>query len=466
MYFLSMPGHIQNIYRYTFYNRHKRYFSKDASLPRSQINIKRYLYFNNYKKYCNSTALVIHNSYNKSNIDLASQSIFIRSSKSKETDSMTQTDIDKAPYKCFNNNKDIINTFNVLDLLLPSINIRKTIDIPKILPIEYTPEEKEYDFEILHNKIETLDDLIILGEEYKSKYINMKKRFNINLRILYEMIQPLKELNNMIGMVNIKQSIFDKIILYLQGLDNTNKDYQHIVLCGGPGMGKTEVAKIIGRIYSKMGILSKGNFKEVKLTDLKAGYVGQSEIKTQKILDEAKGGILFIDEAYSLGSNDKIDSYSQSILDLINPYLDKNKNDFILIIAGYKDDLNSRFFKGNQGLKSRFGLWLEIDDYSSRDLKDIFIKKIREYEWLIKDDEIDESFFKKNKKNFKYYGRDIEIFFSKCKLAHAKRVLYCDPVCKKNILKQDILNGYDIYKKELNIDDHSISGALLESMYI
>ena len=279
------------------------------------------------------------------------------------------------------------------------------------------------------------------------------------------MIQPLKELNNMIGMTNIKQSIFDKIILFLQGLDNTNKDYQHIVLCGGPGMGKTEVAKIIGRIYSKMGILSKGTFKEVKLTDLKAGYVGQSEIKTQKILDEAKGGILFIDEAYSIGSNDKIDSYSQSILDLINPYLDKNKNDFILIIAGYKDDLNSRFFKGNQGLKSRFGLWLEIDNYSSSDLKDIFIKKIREYEWLIKDNEIDESFFKKNKEHFKYYGRDIEIFFSKCKLAHARRVLYCDPSCKKNILKQDILNGYDIYKKERNIDDHKISDNLLESMY-
>ena len=93
-----------------------------------------------------------------------------------------------------------------------------------------------------------------------------------------------------------------KLFCIYKGLENKNTDYNHIVLCGGPGMGKTHVAKIIGKIYTKLGFLSKGEFKEIKLTDLKAGYVGQTEIKTQKLLDESKGCILFFDEAYSLGS--------------------------------------------------------------------------------------------------------------------------------------------------------------------
>ena len=423
----------------------------NKSTNRNNKNI-RFLYYSNIYKYYNPMALIVSTSNKPNTIDLTSKSLLIKSANSSTQTSNAFNDFD-----CFNKDiykeKNIINTFNVLDLLLPSFKIPKPIEKTKILPIEYTDAEKKYDFKILENKIEDIDDLITLGEQYKRNIVSKEKRYNLNLRVLSEMVNPLKELNNMIGMDNIKQSIFNKIILFLQGLDNINKDYQHIVLCGGPGMGKTEVAKIIGKIYSKMGILSKGDFKEVKLTDLKAGYVGQSEIKTQKILDEAKGCVLFIDEAYSIGSNDKIDSYSQGILDLINPYLDKNKNDFILIIAGYKDDLLARFFRGNQGLKSRFGLWLEIDKYSGNDLKKIFIKKIRDYEWTINDNEIDDKFFTEHKEHFKFYGRDIENFFSKCKLAHAKRVLFDLPESKKKILKEDIMNGYKIYKKELNIDD-------------
>ncbi len=464
-----MQGHIQKKFRYKYYNSYKTYLNSDilniivnSDNKRNNKNI-RFLYFNNIYNYYNPLALIVHTSGKSNNIDLTSNSLLIKSSNSS-----TQTSNDFNDFNCFNKDickeKNIINTFNVLDLLMPSFKIPKPIEKTKILPIEYTDAEKNYDFKILENKIEDIDDLITLGEQYKTNIVSKEKRYNLNLRVLSDMVNPLKELNNMIGMDNIKQSIFNKIILFLQGLDNINKDYQHIVLCGGPGMGKTEVAKIIGKIYSKMGILSKGDFKEVKLTDLKAGYVGQSEIKTQKILDEAKGCVLFIDEAYSIGSNDKIDSYSQGILDLINPYLDKNKNDFILIIAGYKDDLLSRFFRGNQGLKSRFGLWLEIDKYSGNDLKKIFIKKIRDYEWIINDNEIDDKFFTEHKEHFKFYGRDIENFFSKCKLAHAKRVLFDLPESKKIILKEDIMNGYKIYKKELNIDNEK-KNSIIESMY-
>ena len=102
-------------------------------------------------------------------------------------------------------------------------------------------------------------------------------------------------------------------------------DFKNVVIYGGPGMGKTEVAKIIGKIYSKMGFLSKGDFKEIKVTDLKGGYVGQSEIKTQKLLDESKGCVLFFDEAYALGGDDKLDGKCQSRIKVFAIALNMNE---------------------------------------------------------------------------------------------------------------------------------------------
>jgi AAA+ superfamily predicted ATPase len=350
-----------------------------------------------------------------------------------------------------NNSNSMVD---LISLLLPKINEKKgpVLNIKRKLPIEWTDDELLYDYGMIDEKLETIEDLINLGKQYNIKYKSLQKRYNINLRVLSDLVEPLTELNNMIGMKNIKQSIFDKIILYLQGLDNKNTDFLHTVIYGAPGMGKTEVAKIIGKIYTKMGLLSKGDFKEVRLTDLKAGYVGQSELKTQKVFDDAKGCVLFMDEAYSLGSDDKLDQYSQGIIDIINPYLDKYKDDFIFIVAGYKDDLQNRFFRGNQGLRSRFGLWLEIDDYKGTDLLQIFKKKIKDYNWNIKEDDITCKFFDEHLKDFKYFGRDIENLFSKCKISHAKRVLYGKPEDKKIITKSDLEEGFKIYKKELDME--------------
>jgi SpoVK/Ycf46/Vps4 family AAA+-type ATPase len=292
----------------------------------------------------------------------------------------------------------------------------------------------------------------------------MKKKFNLNLRVLSDMVPHLEELNNMVGMKNIKEAIFDKIILFLQGLDDNPNDYHHIVLYGGPGMGKTVVAKIIGQIYAKMGLLTKGDFKEITLTDLKGGYIGQSEIKTQKILDESKGCVVFLDEAYSLGSEDKIDSYSQGIIDLINPYLDKYRNDFIFIVAGYKKDLDSRFFRGNQGLKSRFGLWLEIEKYNADDLRNIFIKKVNDNNWKTDTENIPVSFFDKEKDVFEFFGRDIENLFSKCKIAHAKRVLFGNPSDKKIITEEDLIKGFELYKSHVPVKSEK-NNRHIEFMY-
>lgn len=406
--------------------------------------------------------LTTKNKKNKPKLDLSVPNIFIKGNALNTNSTQTGTN---SPL-----NK---NGLNIVDLFLPSFTFKspefknntETNIEQSVEKLELTEEEKSYEFEILDFKLNNIEDLITLGKKYKVDYINRKKRYNLNLRVLSEMVEPLSELNKMIGMNNIKNAIFDKIILYLQGLDNKNKDYQHIALLGGPGLGKTVVAKQIGKIYAKMGFLSKGHFKEVRLTDLKAGYLGQSELKTQKMLDDSKGCVLFLDEAYSLGSDDKIDSYSQGILDLINLYLDKYKDDFILIIAGYKEDLNNRFFKGNQGLRSRFGLWLELDDYSGNELKNIFIKKVQDYDWSVNNDIITSSFFENNKQYFKYFGRDVEKLFAKCKIAHAKRVLYCDPEFKKIINIDDLEKGLELYKENYSDDTKEIDKEVQFAMY-
>ena len=438
----------QYAYRYYYFQKYLLYSSRLKS--KNIKNNKRFDYYNKYPKYIKSEKPLDNIC---TNINLSKNDLFIKGTKI-ETKSISTS---SSPIT----KNTGINTINVLDILLPSFDSKLNLSGKQstedaktpVKKLELTNEEKEYDFEKLDFKIENIDNLIQLGKKYSSELKNKKKRYNINLRVLEEMIEPLEELSSMIGMKNIKESIFDKIIMFLQGLDNKNQDYQHIAIYGGPGMGKTHISKIIGKIYAKMGILSKGDFKEIKLTDLKSGYIGQSELKTQKLLDDAKGCVLFFDEAYSIGSDDKIDSYSQSILDLINLYLDKYKNDLILIVAGYKDDLNNRFFKGNQGLKSRFGLLLELDEYNGEELKDIFIKNVRDYDWDLKVDDIPSSFFNDNKNYFKYFGRDIVNLFSKCKIAHAKRILNADHSERKIITLDDLEKGFSIYKKELDISN-------------
>jgi SpoVK/Ycf46/Vps4 family AAA+-type ATPase len=122
----------------------------------------------------------------------------------------------------------------------------------------------------------------------------------------------------------------------------------HTVIEGEPGTGKTELAEKIGKVYLKLGILKNDIFKKVKRSDLIAGYLGQTAIKTARLIEECKGGVLFIDEAYSLGNaegKDGRDSFSKECIDVLNQSLTENKNNFVCIIAGYKEDLEKSKIK-------------------------------------------------------------------------------------------------------------------------
>ena len=305
------------------------------------------------------------------------------------------------------------------------------------------------------------------------KYPDDKEvEYNINMHSLHKIKEPLEELNSMIGLQNLKENIVDQILFYIQDLhkasndlhkasndlhkaSNPNKkhlvsnDFMHTVIYGPPGTGKTEIAKIIGSIFSKLGILLKGTFKKVTRSDLVAGYLGQTALKTKDVIKESLGGVLFIDEAYSLGNQEKRDSFSKECIDTVCEALSDHKDNLMVIIAGYETDLNECFFKYNQGLESRFTWRLKINDYNALELHNIFIKKINDCGWSIDNASLNVNvrWFEKNKALFKYYGRDIETLFAKTKIAHSRRVFCLDENEKRRLTITDIDKGLEIYLK-------------------
>jgi len=299
-------------------------------------------------------------------------------------------------------------------------------------------------------EIENLDDLIKLINDFPE---DETIEYNIDMDSLYKIKTPLIELNNMVGMKQMKENIVDQILYYIQGLHKINDvasyDFMHTVIYGPPGTGKTEVAKIIGSIFSKLGILKKGTFKKVVRSDLVAGYLGQTAIKTKEVIEECLGGCLFIDEAYALGNSEKRDSFSKECIDTLCEALSDHKDELMVIIAGYEIELNECFFAYNQGLNSRFTWRFKTEDYKAEELYKIFLKKVSDCKWSIdeSDKNINIDWFNKNIEYFKYFGRDIETLLSKIKIAHSRRV-FCKSVDEKTkITYKDLEKGLQIYLK-------------------
>jgi SpoVK/Ycf46/Vps4 family AAA+-type ATPase len=288
------------------------------------------------------------------------------------------------------------------------------------------------------------------------------------MQILHNIKEPLIELNNMIGMNDLKNNITDQILYFLQELNKNNDnscDFMHTVIYGPPGTGKTEIAKIMGKIYSKIGILNKGTFRKVTRADLVSGYLGQTALKTRDVIKDSLGGVLFIDEAYALGNNEKKDSFSKECIDTLCEALSDHKHELMVIIAGYESELKECFFKYNQGLDSRFTWRFSTDEYKADDLYKIFLKKLNDIGWVISEDSnINVEWFKKNMDYFKFFGRDMETLLAKTKIAHSKRVFCKQESEKKKINLVDLNKGFELYLKNDDVKNRKESANFNKSL--
>ena len=184
------------------------------------------------------------------------------------------------------------------------------------------------------------------------------------------------ELDSYIGLQTVKEEVHNLInmasvyqLRRQHDLPTTDMSL-HLVFTGNPGTGKTMMARMMARIYRSLDILSRGQLVEVDRSGLVAGYVGQTAIKTQKVIEKAMGGVLFIDEAYALNGRSEND-FGQEAIDTLLKAMEDHRDDLVVIVAGYTD-LMDRFIHSNPGLESRFNRFLLFDDYTTDEMVEIF----------------------------------------------------------------------------------------------
>lgn len=261
----------------------------------------------------------------------------------------------------------------------------------------------------------------------------------------------LKELDSLVGLDKIKQNVRSLINLAKvrklreeQGMPIPAMSL-HLVFMGNPGTGKTTVARLIAQLYYAIGVLSKGQLVEVDRSGLVAGFVGQTAVKTSEAIKKALGGVLFVDEAYSLVAAESANDFGHEAIETILKAMEDNRNDFVVIVAGY-EELMEDFIASNPGLESRFNRYFVFEDYTGSQLYDIFVSMCRDNQYELSEDaeKFARKFFSElyelRDENFGN-ARHVRNVFENMVSVHSDRVAALDSPTKEDltkVIKEDI----------------------------
>lgn len=252
-----------------------------------------------------------------------------------------------------------------------------------------------------------------------------------------------EELNELIGLASVKKEVttFKNYLMVQkarekQGLPMPPTSY-HLVFSGNPGTGKTTIARIMAKIFKEFGILEKGHMVETDRADLVAGYVGQTAIKTDEIVDSALDGVLFVDEAYTLSKSNDND-YGQEAIDTLLKRMEDDRKRLVVIVAGYTNEIRE-FVQSNPGLSSRFNRYIEFPDYTLDELKEIFNLSLKKYRYQLDKaartalDEVIASAMESADKNHFGNGRFVRNLFEKVVERQANRLASSEDLSKENL---------------------------------
>lgn len=220
------------------------------------------------------------------------------------------------------------------------------------------------------------DDFDELYDSKPKKKLKKGNKMDLNDKSIDSL---MKELNSMIGLKKVKEEVASQIgLLKLNqqrekmGLPSTNVS-RHLIFTGNPGTGKTTVARVVAKIYKELGILDEGQCIETDYAGLVSEYISDTPQKTRAVVKKALGGVLFIDEAYTLAPPDKPKDHGQEAIDTLLKYMEDKRDDFVVIAAGYSNEMKN-FIESNPGLESRFTTYIHFEDYDGDELYEIFMQ--------------------------------------------------------------------------------------------
>jgi len=323
-------------------------------------------------------------------------------------------------------------------------------------------------FKEMFKSIGKLSDLVDVGEAFAK----LSKLFNHDLNLiklwtpldwhqiktfkcLSSASEELSNLNKMIGLEDLKEFCVDQMIVLSSKMSDDERPYMHTLILGPPGHGKTEIARHLGKIFCKSGFLKSDKFVVAKRSDLIGKYCGHTAVATTKMFMSAKGGILFIDEIYSLGNKEQADVFTKECIDTLTHLMDLHK-DTVVMGNGYEKETRERFLAYNPGLARRIPWIFVIGQYNGDDLKRIFKKLLLDDGWTL-DKVAEQSLNFGDCKMFPNAGGDMFNLASYCKSAHMRRTfrLSSDKIITEDDLNQGLKKYHLRRERENNGDEDS-----------